>query len=256
MNDYKFGNFICELRTEKGLSQSQLGDMMGVSNKAVSKWEMGVSKPRPDMLVALASFFGVTVEELLAGERNAQAERQDKIEKDDATLKLWAGEYRKKKNRGTGAVLTAVSLPFVLFIFVGVLDALNFTDNILGPIVMVIIFFAEAIDIALIFVFYGSARRLKRILYATYPEQSVEIAVLISPKRNNVPFLKWEKICIITGYSVSMAAYIVRILLLCFAEKNDFIDTINFVAQLITMLGLLFASVILIIYLIRIRRKK
>lgn len=31
MNDYRFGNFICELRIEKGLSQSQLGDMLGVS---------------------------------------------------------------------------------------------------------------------------------------------------------------------------------------------------------------------------------
>ncbi len=76
MNDYNFGNFIYQLRTEKGLSQSQLGDMMGVSNKAVSKWEMGVSKPRPDMLIMLASFFGVTVEELLAGKRNEQAESQ------------------------------------------------------------------------------------------------------------------------------------------------------------------------------------
>ena len=43
MNDYAFGNFLFDLRTEKGFSQAQLGEMLGVTNKAVSKWENGVS---------------------------------------------------------------------------------------------------------------------------------------------------------------------------------------------------------------------
>lgn len=39
MNDYTFGNFVYTLRTGKNMSQSELGSMLGVTNKAVSKWE-------------------------------------------------------------------------------------------------------------------------------------------------------------------------------------------------------------------------
>ncbi len=70
MRDYDFGNFIYTLRMEKKLSQSKLGALVGVSNKAVSKWENGGSKPSMDTLKQLSEIFDVTVEELLAGRRN------------------------------------------------------------------------------------------------------------------------------------------------------------------------------------------
>ena len=46
MRDYKFGDFICERRKAVSLSQFQLGRLVGVSDKAVSKWENGTSKPK------------------------------------------------------------------------------------------------------------------------------------------------------------------------------------------------------------------
>lgn len=234
MNDYKFGSFICSLRTEKGLSQSQLGDIMGVSNKAVSKWEMGASKPRPAMLVTLASFFGVTVEELLAGERNAEKEKEVRQESKDITIKLWAGEYLKKKKHGRNAALTAVFLPIVLFVFAGLIVGLNLEDNIFGPIVAMAILFAEAIDIALIFVFYGSARRLKRILYAYYHEQEEEITAIISPKSKNISMLKWEKICIIISASIIMLCNVIRLIVYYSVEKGILSFIID-IAVIVTM---------------------
>ncbi len=69
MRDYQFGNFVYTLRQEKKLSQSELGALVGVSNKAVSKWENGASKPSMDTLKKLSKIFEVTVEELLAGSR-------------------------------------------------------------------------------------------------------------------------------------------------------------------------------------------
>ena len=66
MKDYSFGNFLRELRERRGLSQYQLGKLVGVSNKAVSKWENGSSMPKSPILFRLSELLGVTVDELLA----------------------------------------------------------------------------------------------------------------------------------------------------------------------------------------------
>ncbi|MDE5893153.1 MAG: helix-turn-helix domain-containing protein [Acetatifactor sp.] len=66
MRDYSFGNFLHELRVRRGLSQFQLGMLVGVSNKAVSKWENGSAKPQSRILYKLGEVLGVTVDELLA----------------------------------------------------------------------------------------------------------------------------------------------------------------------------------------------
>lgn len=65
MNDYSFGNYIYELRKRAGLSQSELALKLGVSNKAVSKWEVGKAKPAVDKIRKLAVIFGVSVDDLL-----------------------------------------------------------------------------------------------------------------------------------------------------------------------------------------------
>lgn len=69
MNDYKFGNFVCSLREEKGLTQADIASALGVTPAAVSKWEGGSSKPRVEVLFRLADILGVRAEELMAGER-------------------------------------------------------------------------------------------------------------------------------------------------------------------------------------------
>ena len=65
MNDHKFGNLLYERRRLAGLSQSQVARLVGVSDKAVSKWENGKAKPSTDALRRLAALFQVPVEELL-----------------------------------------------------------------------------------------------------------------------------------------------------------------------------------------------
>ena len=64
LNNFNFGNYICELREKKGLSQSELGEKLGVTNKAVSKWENGVSYPSTELMLPLAEILGVTIEDL------------------------------------------------------------------------------------------------------------------------------------------------------------------------------------------------
>ena len=65
MRDYSFGNFLHELRARRGLTQYQLGALVGVSDKAVSKWENGSSKPQSNILYKLSEILGISVDELL-----------------------------------------------------------------------------------------------------------------------------------------------------------------------------------------------
>ena len=64
MNDYRFGNYICALRRGRGMTQAQLAKQLGVSDKAVSKWENGRAKPTVNTLRRLAALFQVPMEDL------------------------------------------------------------------------------------------------------------------------------------------------------------------------------------------------
>lgn len=65
MDKYKFGEYIYNKRKSLGLTQDELGRKLGVTNKAVSKWEVGETFPDITMLAPLAKTLGVSVDELL-----------------------------------------------------------------------------------------------------------------------------------------------------------------------------------------------
>jgi transcriptional regulator with XRE-family HTH domain len=67
----KMADFIAARRKEKGLTQKELADQLGVTDKAVSKWERGLNCPDITLLTDLADILGVTPNELLKGERAA-----------------------------------------------------------------------------------------------------------------------------------------------------------------------------------------
>ena len=69
MDQIKVGKLIAELRKEQGLTQEALGQKLGVTNKTVSRWETGNYMPDIELLMPLGEILGVSVNELLAGER-------------------------------------------------------------------------------------------------------------------------------------------------------------------------------------------
>lgn len=71
MDQIKVGKFISELRKEHKLTQAELGEKIGVTNKTISRWENGNYMPDIDMLLILSELFCVTVSELLNGERQS-----------------------------------------------------------------------------------------------------------------------------------------------------------------------------------------
>ena len=69
MDMQKIGTFLAELRKEKNLTQDELGEQIGVTNKTVSRWENGNYLPPVEMLQILSKFYDVSINEILNGER-------------------------------------------------------------------------------------------------------------------------------------------------------------------------------------------
>lgn len=80
MDMRKIGQFLAELRKEKELTQEQLGEKLGVTNKTVSRWENGNYLPPVEMLQALSEFYGLTINEILSAQRLNPDEYQQKAE--------------------------------------------------------------------------------------------------------------------------------------------------------------------------------
>lgn len=69
MDPVQMGKFLARLRKEAGLTQETLGQTLGVTNKTVSRWENGNYLPDLEMLQLLGARFGISVDELICGER-------------------------------------------------------------------------------------------------------------------------------------------------------------------------------------------
>ena len=96
----KFGAFVAQLRKEKGLMQKELAEKLYVSDKAVSKWERGLSIPDVAILVPLAEILGVTVTELLECRRLPKDEPMDAQQTEEIVKKvIGLSEEEQRKYR-------------------------------------------------------------------------------------------------------------------------------------------------------------
>ena len=94
MNQKKTGEFLKSLREGKGLTQEQLAEHFSVSTRTVSRWETGSNMPTVDMLIELADFYDVDIQEIIDGERKSENMKIETID----TLKKVA-EYAVKEQR-------------------------------------------------------------------------------------------------------------------------------------------------------------
>ena len=124
MDNEKFGNFVKELRKEKNLTQKELAKRINITDKAVSKWERGLSFPDITMLNILSKELDVTVEELLNGERIKENKKElEKIDVEKAikeALEKANGkeEKRKKKMLKLKKITKILSIIFFFIFFI------------------------------------------------------------------------------------------------------------------------------------------
>lgn len=117
-----FGQFLAQLRREKGMTQKELAATLYVSDKAVSKWERGLSVPDISLLVPLAEQLNVTVAELLQGRRVEEEQRFTREETEDLIRKAltFSAEPPERRQARTKKYLPV----YVICCVLGVAEAL------------------------------------------------------------------------------------------------------------------------------------
>ncbi len=80
MNQEKIGKFILKLRREKNMTQQELADKIGVTDRAISKWENGRGLPDLSLMMPLCKELGITINELISGEQIEKEDYQSKLE--------------------------------------------------------------------------------------------------------------------------------------------------------------------------------
>lgn len=96
MDQIKIGKFIAERRRKTGLTQMQLGEMLGITDRAVSKWENGRSLPDSSIMLELCRILEITVNDLLCGEVITVDNYKEKLEKNMLEMVKQKEENDKK----------------------------------------------------------------------------------------------------------------------------------------------------------------
>lgn len=100
LDQKKTGRFLAEIRKEHGMTQKELAEQLGVTDKAISKWECGRSMPDNSILMELCQILGMNVNELLSGERLSSDSYNGKAEENMMNL-MKVTEEEKAKSKYT-----------------------------------------------------------------------------------------------------------------------------------------------------------
>ena len=118
MDQVQTGKFIAELRKEKSLTQAQLGDLLGVTNKTISRWENGHYMPDLAVLQSLCAVLDVNINEMISGRRLDEADFRQQA---DNNLLLSLDQARRMRREyklidfltgaGTGSLIGMLTAP-------------------------------------------------------------------------------------------------------------------------------------------------
>ena len=119
MDQVKIGKFIAECRKSKSLTQMQLAEKLGITDKAISKWERGVAMPDTSIMLALCDILCISVNELLSGEKIVMDSNNQKNEQ----LLLDMAKELEKKNSTIRSSMWAVMIVSMIALFAGIFVA-------------------------------------------------------------------------------------------------------------------------------------
>ena len=158
MNLSKIGVFIAKLRKEQNLTQEQLGEILGVTNKTVSRWETGKYLPPAEVLQQMSTLFDVSINEILHGQRLAEADYKAAAEENLRTIiQTGAFSYKEKieyykakwKKEHRAVISLTIILPLAL-LFAGIL--IKQTALIAGAVILFPLTYAWLYNAMMIYV--------------------------------------------------------------------------------------------------------
>lgn len=120
MDQKKIGTFLRELRKEKNLTQEQLAEILGATNRSISRWENGVNMPDLDLVIEIANYYNVSIEEILDGER-----KNEMIDKKTEQTLLKAADYEASVKRRFSARVCGLFIAAIAAF--GIYSVLDFT---------------------------------------------------------------------------------------------------------------------------------
>lgn len=128
MNTKKIGIFLKELRKENGMTQEQLGERVGVTNKTISRWETGNYIPPVECLMILSDIYNISINEILIGERILD-EKMKEIADENIILVL--DELQKENQKFQNRMLIILTVTTILAIAILIMLPLDSIKNIL-----------------------------------------------------------------------------------------------------------------------------
>ncbi len=116
MDQIKIGKFIQELRKQKNLTQITLAEKLGITDKAISKWERGIAMPDTSIMLELCEMLGVSVNELLSGERIDMNSENQKNER----LIIEMAKELERKNKVIWSTMWVIMIVSILALVAGI----------------------------------------------------------------------------------------------------------------------------------------
>lgn len=140
MNQEKVGQFIASCRKEQGMTQAALAEKLGITNRAVSKWETGKSLPDASIMLPLCQLLQIQISELFNGERIAMKDYQQKVDELLLELKKQEEVANKKLLSLEMVIGYTASISFLTLVFTASFVQMAIWLRILLIIIATVIF--------------------------------------------------------------------------------------------------------------------
>jgi len=129
MNQEKIGKFILELRKEKNMTQQELGNKIGVTDRAISKWENGRGMPDLSLMKPLCKELNITINELISGEKMEEKDYQERFEENIANAIDYSVESQKRQVKIFKYVIVSIIILIISFLSMFFMDVRRMNQN-------------------------------------------------------------------------------------------------------------------------------
>lgn len=129
MNQEKIGKFIAQLRKEKNMTQNELANRLGITDRAISKWENGRGMPDLSLIKDLCKELDITINELLSGEKISKQDYQNKFEENMLNTIDYSNEKIKKDRKKLVIIFGTIGIVFLSIILAYFVDINRMRNN-------------------------------------------------------------------------------------------------------------------------------